>query len=118
MAALDARTQRDISRMQLEQEGEEEKKKLLEGQISILRLLLAGVARIALIGPILLMTLHPGRNTSLITTVAVVLSTLGFGFSKGGPQNVFLGSAAYAAVLIMFVGANLAPGASTCICTT
>jgi hypothetical protein len=72
MAALIAGTQRDISKVQLEQGSEEEKKKSLEGHISFLRLPVAGVAGAALIGLMLLMMLHLGRNTDLITTSVAV----------------------------------------------
>ena len=64
----------------------------------------------------LMVTLHPGRTTSLVTTsVAVMLSICIWGNMDVQPENVFLGTAAYATVLIVFVGATLAPSAP-CTC--
>jgi hypothetical protein len=67
---------------------------------------------IALIAPMLLMVLHRDRNTSIITTsVATVLfavSLAGRATDLGG-KDVLAATAAYAAVLVVFVGASLSP---------
>ena len=75
------------------------------------RFIVAAVGGIALVGPMLLMSLHPGRTTSLVTTsVAVLLAAVALAFLGGEPESVLMASAAYAAVLIVFVGASLPSG--------
>jgi hypothetical protein len=73
----------------------------------------------ALIGPMLLMVLHPGKVTALVTTsVAVFLFsvfiatwlTLFNSEWEDSDQEVLSASAAYAAVLVVFVGASLTLG--------
>jgi len=64
---------------------------------------------LALIGPMLIMTLHPSRNTSLITvSVATFLFALLLALlardSTG--KDVLGATVAYAAVLVMFVGTS------------
>jgi hypothetical protein len=76
------------------------------------RLRLGAFGGVALIGPMLLMVLHRSRDTSLITASA---STMLFAFTlaiaakdlKG--MDVLAATAAYAAVLVVFVGASLTP---------
>jgi hypothetical protein len=65
---------------------------------------------IALIGPTIIMTLHSSKNTCLITTsvatfiFAVVLAI----FASGSIGKDVLGAtAAYAAVLVVFIGTSL-----------
>jgi hypothetical protein len=76
------------------------------------RLWMGAFGGIALIGPMLLMSLHRDLKTSLITcsaaTVlfAVVLAILGKSL-KG--QEVLGATAAYAAVLVVFVGTSMSP---------
>jgi len=67
---------------------------------------------VALIGPMLLMVLHRDRNTSVITTsvatlLFAVLLTRTARELEG--KDVLAATAAYAAVLVVFVGASLAP---------
>jgi branched-subunit amino acid transport protein len=67
---------------------------------------------IALIGPMLLMSLHRDLETSLITcSVATALFTVALAISgknlKG--QEVLGATAAYAAVLVVFVGTSMSP---------
>jgi len=67
---------------------------------------------IALIGPMLLMVLHRDRNTSIITTsVATVIFAILLALAARGlgGKDVLAATAAYAAVLVVFVGASLAP---------
>jgi hypothetical protein len=63
---------------------------------------------ISLIGPMLLMVLHKNILTTLLTvSVSVVIfGCLVAVFSTGTPENVLAAVAAYAAVLVVFVGAS------------
>lgn len=66
-----------------------------------------------LIGPMLLMVLNYNRSTTLVTTsVAVVLFTLVLAtFARGmaGKDVLAVVAAAYAAVLMLFVGTSITP---------
>lgn len=76
---------------------------------SLERLLLGGFGGLMLIGPMLLMVLKYSRNTTLITTsVATVLFTLVLAtFARGMEgKDVLAAVAAYAAVLVVFVGTS------------
>lgn len=69
----------------------------------------------ALIGPTLIMTLHSGLTTSLVT---VCLATLFFAlalarFSTYSGKDILAATAAYAAVLVVFVGTSLSPSSTT-----
>lgn len=67
---------------------------------------------VALIGPMLIMTLHPSRNTSLITvSVSTFLFAplLAFIASDSAGKDVLGATAAYAAVLVVFVGSSMPP---------
>lgn len=81
-------------------------------QASSDRLWMGSFGGIALIGPVLLMSLHRDLRTSLITSsvataiFVVVLAMLGKNL-KG--QEVLGATAAYAAVLVVFVGTSMAP---------
>jgi hypothetical protein len=65
-----------------------------------------------LIGPMLLMVLNYNRNTTLIiTSVATVVFTLMLAvFARGmAGKDVLAAVAAYAAVLVVFVGTSITP---------
>jgi hypothetical protein len=65
---------------------------------------------IALIGPTIIMTLHSSRNTCLITTsVSTVLFAiiLALGASDSSGKDVLVATAAYVAVLVVFLGTSL-----------
>lgn len=73
------------------------------------RMFMAIFGGVALIGPMLIMTLHPSRNTSLITTsVAVFIFAvlLANGASDSSGKDILGATAAYAAVLVVFVGTS------------
>jgi hypothetical protein len=81
----------------------------------ISRLSMALFGGLALIGPTLIMALHPSLHTSLITTsVATVLFglTLAFGAIDSSGKDVLAATAAYCAVLIVFVGTSLSVNVS------
>jgi len=74
------------------------------------RFVMALFGGIALTGPTIIMTLHSSRNTCLITTsVSTVLFAivLALGASDSSGKDVLTATAAYAAVLVVFVGTSL-----------
>lgn len=76
------------------------------------RIIMAMFGGAALIGPMLIMTLHPSKNTSLITvSVATFVFALVLAFiaRDGAGKDVLGATAAYAAVLVVFVGTSMAP---------
>jgi hypothetical protein len=73
------------------------------------RLGMAFFGRFALIAPMLIMTLHPTRLTALLTTslcVIVVAVALAVYMENAKPKDVMAATAAYAAVLVVFIGAG------------
>lgn len=71
---------------------------------------------IALIVPTVVMAKVPGINVSLVTTsVAVVLFgvALAFGATDGTGKDVLAATAAYTAVLVVFVGTSLGGGGTS-----
>lgn len=79
------------------------------------RLVFALLGGISLIGPILIMTLHASTTTSLITvSVATFIFALVmalFATDVGG-KDVLAATAAYAAVLVVFIGTSTSSNAS------
>lgn len=72
------------------------------------RLIMALFGGLALVAPMLVMTLHPTRLTTLLTTsicIVVVAVALAFYLGDAQPKDVMAATAAYAAVLVVFVGA-------------
>jgi hypothetical protein len=71
------------------------------------RLIMAGVGGAFLVGPMLIMVLKKTLLTTLLTTAICVVA---FGFTLAvyldQPFNVLSGTAAYAAVLVVFVGTS------------
>jgi len=64
---------------------------------------------LALIVPMLIMTLHPGRVTSLTTTsvfVVAVAVILAYYMENAESKDVVSATTAYAAVLVVFIGAG------------
>ncbi|KAK0615108.1 hypothetical protein B0T17DRAFT_377576 [Bombardia bombarda] len=77
------------------------------------RLAMALFGGIALIAPTIIMAKYPGVNISLITTsVAVVIFSLvlAVGATKSTGKDILQATAAYTAVLVVFVGTSLAGG--------
>jgi hypothetical protein len=57
----------------------------------------------------MIMVLHPTKLTTLLTTVVCVFFValaLSFRMNKAEPKDILSATAAYAAVLVVFVGAN------------
>ena len=94
---------------ELDQKGREERSQKRAFTQRIVMALFGGAAVIA---PMLIMTLHPSRNTSLIT---VSLATFFFALllaivaKDSAGKDVLGATAAYAAVLVVFVGTSIAP---------
>ena len=91
---------------ELEQKGREQRS---QRNAFTQRIVMAMFGGAALIGPMLIMTLHPSRNTSLITvSVATFLFALALAFiaRDSAGKNVLAATAAYAAVLVVFVGTS------------
>ena len=78
------------------------------------RLFFALFGGLALVAPMLIMTLHPTKLTSLLTTslfiiaVAVILAWV---MEDAQNKDSVAATAAYAAVLVVFVGTAMTPGA-------
>jgi len=63
----------------------------------------------ALIAPMLILTLHPTKVTNLVTAsafVIVVAVLLAYVMTEATPQDIIGATAAYAAVLVVFVGSS------------
>lgn len=73
-----------------------------------LRFAMAIAGGLMLIVPVLIMMLVPSRTTSLVTvSIAVLIFSVLVAFtSTAKPQEVLAATAAYAAVLVVFVGTN------------
>ena len=70
---------------------------------------------IALLGPVLVMALHPGRTIALVTvSIAIVLFAFVLAFmAKNMPgKDILAATAAYAAVLVVFVGTSSSTSSS------
>jgi hypothetical protein len=77
------------------------------------RLAMALFGGFALIAPMLIMALHPTRLTSLLTTsifVFAVAIALAWYMKEAQSKDVIGATAAYAAVLVVFVGTSTAAG--------
>ena len=73
------------------------------------RLFMAMFGGVALIAPMLIMTLHPSRNVSLVTTsfaTFIFALILAVGATNSAGKDVLAATAAYAAVLVVFFGTN------------
>lgn len=80
------------------------------------RLWMGAFGGIALIGPMLLMVLRRDLNTSIITacvatTLFIIILSLAGKDLRG--KNVLAAAAAYAAVLVVFVGTSMSPTSSS-----
>jgi hypothetical protein len=74
------------------------------------RLFMAAFGGAALIAPMLIMSLHPTKVTNLVTTpafVVVVAVLLAYVMTEATPQDIIGATAAYAAVLVVFVGTSV-----------
>lgn len=73
------------------------------------RLIMAIFGGLALVAPMLIMTLHPTRLTLLLTTSSFVFTVgvvLAWSMDTAEPKDIIGATAAYAAVLVIFVGSG------------
>ncbi len=99
----------DLGFRELDQKGRERR---FQENAFTQRIIMAMFGGAALIGPMLIMTLHPSKNTSLITvSVATFVFALVLAFiaRDSAGKDVLGATAAYAAVLVVFVGTSIAP---------
>ena len=74
------------------------------------RLFMAAFGGAALIAPMLIMSLHPTKVTNLVTAsafVVVVAVLLAYVMTEATPHDIISATAAYAAVLVVFVGTSV-----------
>jgi hypothetical protein len=67
---------------------------------------MAAIGGAFLIGPMLVMVLHKSLLTTLLTSVCVIVFGVILAFALDDPFDVLSGTAAYAAVLVVFVGTS------------
>jgi hypothetical protein len=97
----------NIGFRELDQQGRlsrEQKKAFAE------RIAMALFGGVSLIVPMLVMTLYPSRNTDLITTSTatfIFAIVLALGATSAAGKDVLAATAAYAAVLVVFVGTSV-----------
>jgi hypothetical protein len=75
------------------------------------RLIMALFGGMALIAPTVIMALYPYRNTCLATTAAATVIfalVLAFGARDSTGKDVLAATAAYTAVLVVFLGSSVA----------
>lgn len=91
---------------ELDQRGRLERAKR---QAFVQRVLMGLFGGVALIGPVLIMVLHPSQNANLITvSVATIVFALllALGAQDSTGKDVLAATAAYAAVLVVFLGTS------------
>ena len=77
------------------------------------RMIMALFGGFALVVPMLIMSLHPSRLTNLLTTslfVFAVAAALAWFMKTAEPKDIIGATAAYAAVLVVFVGTSTTSG--------
>jgi hypothetical protein len=82
----------------------------------LLRLSFALFGGLALIAPMLIMTLHQTKLTALLTTsifVTAVAVVLAYVMEDAQNKDIVAATAAYTAVLVVFVGTAMTPAASS-----
>ena len=94
---------------QLREMGRNEANKAAYEKKRLLRFAMAAVGGLLLIVPVIIMAKIPGTNASLVTTCfsMLVFAALITWLSDLGPNEILGTTAAYAAVLVVFVGTSL-----------
>jgi len=91
---------------ELDKKGREERDRK---KASTERLVMAMFGGISLIAPMLIMTLHPSTTVNLVTVSAATFFfaiALAIGAKESSGKDVLAATAAYAAVLVVFVGTS------------
>lgn len=101
----------DHGEPQLRLTGRNEANKAAHEKKRVLRFTMAASGGLLLVVPVIIMSTVPGLISSLVTTC---VATLLFAFlvawrTELGPNEVLATTAAYAAVLVVFVGTSLSP---------
>jgi VIT1/CCC1 family predicted Fe2+/Mn2+ transporter len=101
----------DHKEPQLRRTGRNEAHRAAHEKRRLLRFTMAAAGGLLLVVPVIIMSTVPGLISSLVTTC---VSTLIFAFlvawrTDFGPNEVLATTAAYAAVLVVFVGTSLSP---------
>lgn len=93
--------------------GRNEANKVADKKSRLLRFTMAGTGALLLVVPMLIMANIPGKTASLITTCVALLifSILIPLLTELGPNKILATTAAYAAVLVVFVGTSLTTNA-------
>lgn len=102
---------RDTEQPQLLGSSRNRAKRSAFKQKRLLRFAMAASGGLLLVVPMLIMAAVPGKLSSLVTTSVAMLifATLVTLVTELGPNDVLATTAAYAAVLVVFVGTSLAP---------
>jgi VIT1/CCC1 family predicted Fe2+/Mn2+ transporter len=110
----------DHANPQLRDLGRNEANKAASRNSRILRFTMAGIGALLLLVPMLIMANIPGKNASLITTciALMIFSVLIPLLTELGPNEILATTAAYAAVLVVFVGTSLTTNAVVVAPTT
>jgi VIT1/CCC1 family predicted Fe2+/Mn2+ transporter len=105
---------------QLRYTGRNEANKATRHNNRVLRFTMAGIGALLLVVPMLIMANIPGKTASLITTCIALLifSVLIPLLTELGPNEILATTAAYAAVLVVFVGTSLTTNAVVVAPTT
>lgn len=103
----------DHANPQLRDTGRNEANRAAYQKNRLLRFTMGGVGALLLVVPMLIMANIPGRTASLVTTCIALLifSALIPLLTELGPNEILATTAAYAAVLVVFVGTSLTTNA-------
>jgi VIT1/CCC1 family predicted Fe2+/Mn2+ transporter len=101
---------RDHDNIQLRELGRNEANRVAFQKQRLARFAMAALGGLLLVVPMLIMANVQGKASSLITTciALLVFSALVTLFTELGPHEILATTAAYAAVLVVFVGTSLA----------
>jgi len=105
---------------QLRDIGRNQAKRVADKKSRLLRFTMAGAGALLLVVPMLVMANIPGKTASLVTTCIslLIFSILIPWLTELGPNEILATTAAYAAVLVVFVGTSLTTNAVVVAPTT
>jgi VIT1/CCC1 family predicted Fe2+/Mn2+ transporter len=103
----------DHKNPQLRDVGRNEANKAAHQKNRLRRFTMAGIGALLLVVPMLIMANIPGKTASLVTTCValMIFSILIPLLTELGPNEILATTAAYAAVLVVFVGTSLTTNA-------
>lgn len=99
---------KDYNNVQLRAIGRNEANRATHHQKQLSRFAMSALGGLLLLAPVLIMANTSGKVSSLVTTCValVVFSALVTLFTELGPHEILATTAAYAAVLVVFVGTS------------